>query len=380
MLVLISQVRAESGRYVVRPGEDYRPLLNRLEPGDELVFLPGEHEGAAILNLEGQPQRPITLRGHIDAEGQRPVVQFTGRGHNLWRLRGQHVVVRDLELHATHAYAIRVDRADHVRIENCVFRDCGGGDLSANSANVHALHIVNCTFTGSRRTPVYIGQHEGQLRITDFRFEGNRIDGRRIEGGIGYGIQLKLNVTGGLIRGNWIVGTRGPGIMVYGARQEDPEVANVVESNVVLAARNNPGIVVGGGPARVTGNLVIGNPQGGIAVIDYGGRDLLWGVQIRENTAVANGAFDLSLRGNVREGQFEDNRILARPGAPGMRGPQTAVDRQRVESADEALQQRIARLVEREPPRQTPKELLPPGPLSDAELTNWLDRWLAVHE
>ncbi len=160
LLMVVSQLRAESRRYEVQPGEDYRPLLNRLQPGDELVFLPGEHEGAAILNLEGQPRRPITLRGRIDADGQRPVVQFTGRGHNLWRLRGQHLVVRDLELHATHAYAIRVERADYVRIENCVFRDCGGGDLSANSAPVHALHVVHCTFTGSRRTPVYIGQHE----------------------------------------------------------------------------------------------------------------------------------------------------------------------------------------------------------------------------
>ncbi len=375
LLLAAPRVRADSARYEVRPGQDYRTLLNRLQPGDELVFLPGEHEGAAILDLQGQPGRPITLRGQVGARGRRPVVQFTGRGQNLWRLRGRHLVVRDLELHATHAYAIRVDRAEHVRIEHCTFRDCGGGDLSANSADVHALHVVHCTFTGSRRTPVYIGHHDGRLQITDFRFEGNRIDGRRIEGGIGYGIQLKLNVTGGQIRGNWISGTRGPGIMVYGARQDDPDLANVVEGNVVLAARNNPGIVVGGGPARIRGNLVADNPQGGIAVIDYGGRDLLGGIQIHENTLVANGSFDLSFRGNLRELRAEQNRIVARPGGPGIRGPQSVLGRHPVEPAGEALRQRITRLRDTEPVLRS-EPLLPPGPLDAAELNAWLDRWL----
>jgi hypothetical protein len=169
-----------------------------------------------VVQVSGTPDRPITIRGVIEGD-ERPELRFTGRGHNLWRIAGNHLRIKDLTFHATHAYGIRVERADDVVIENCIFRQCGGGDLSANSAHVHGLRIAGCRFLGSRRTPVYIGNHQGTLNIANFVFEGNVIDGRRIDGGIGYGIQLKLNVRGGVIRDNYITGTLGPGIMVYGA-------------------------------------------------------------------------------------------------------------------------------------------------------------------
>ncbi len=375
----VAAARGEGRRREVEPGEDYRRAVNRLQPGDELVFLPGVHERAVILDLAGEPDRPITLRGRLDDQGRPPIVQFTGRGHNLWRLRGRHIVIRDLELHATNAYAIRVDRADHVRIENCTFRDCGGGDLSANTADVHALHVFGCTFTGSRSTPVYIGNHDGNLAVTDFRFEGNVIDGRQVESGIGYGIQLKLNVTGGVIRNNWITHTRGPGIMVYGAADDDPALGNLVEGNVVVGARNNPGIVVGGGPARVRENLVLGNLAGGISVMDYGGRDLLRNIEVRGNTAAGNERFDLSFTGRLQKLDAEANVARSRPGAAGIRGPGDVAASNRDQAAPAALLVRIDRLLEAPVDMQRYSAAaadLPEGPLGADALADWLDELL----
>ena len=338
------------GRIIeVAPGEDYRAALNRLQPGDELRLLPGVHEGHTVVRVSGEPGRPITIRGVIE-DGRRPELRFTGRGHNLWRIRGSHLRIRDLAFHATHAYAIRVDRADDITIENCLFRACGGGDISANTADVDGLRIIGCRFIESRRTPVYIGHHQGRLSIDNFRFEGNVIDGSRIEGGIGYGIQLKLNVRGGVIRDNFITATRGPGIMVYGAEDAGDEDANTIERNLVIGSRRNPGIAVGGGPAVVRHNIVLGGRAGGIAVFDYGGRGLLERISIDRNIAALNRGHDLSIRGRVRDLTVKANRIWTRPGGGaggGIRGLSAAEAAEmdnRIEAAGEALSRAVEQL------------------------------------
>ena len=327
-------------------GEDYRAKLAGLRPGDELRFLPGVHEAHAVVQVSGTPDRPITIRGVVDS-GERPELRFTGRGHNLWRIAGSHLRIKDLSFHATHAYGIRVERVDDLTIENCTFRQCGGGDISANSAHVHGLRIAGCRFVGSRRTPVYIGNHPGQLDIANFVFEGNVIDGRHIDGGIGYGIQLKLNVRGGVIRDNVITGTRGPGIMVYGVQDGAAEDASVIERNVVIGSRNNPGIAIGGGPAVVRNNLVIGCQTGGIGVFDYGGRGLLQSIRIEENGAAMNMGHDLSIRGQLVESTLKANRIWTRQSDPRLPGWDQAgldVAANRIQRGGQAWQQILGRL------------------------------------
>jgi len=348
LLPWVAMAEEVGGRvYEVAPGEDYIGILRQLEPGDELVFLPGVHVGHAVVGVSGVEGRPITIRGKMQ-DGERPELQFTGRGHNLWRIRASHLEIRDLAFHATHAYGIRVDAGKKIRIDNCIFRDCGGGDLSANSGNVDGLVVRHSRFIGSRRTPVYIGNHQGGLEITDFVFENNVIDGSRIEGdGVGYGIQLKLNVRGGVIRENFITGTKGPGIMVYGSEGADPKDAQVVERNIVIGARNNPGIVVGGGPATVRGNIVLGNRSGGILVMNYGGRDLLDHVRLEGNVAAVNRSFDYSVRGGVRKFVAAGN-VAYVIGGGGM-GVMAGEGGNREEEAGEALVEWVAGLAGKVP-------------------------------
>jgi hypothetical protein len=319
-ILMVLSASAFGRVWEVRPTEDYRAILPNLQPGDELVLHEGVYEGSVRIRLSGTPEKPIIIRGH--GEGQaRPVLNFEGGSANLWEISGDHLVVRYLEFRSRRSYAIRVGRASDLTIEDCIFRENGGGDISANTAPVDGLRIRRNLFVGSRRTPIYIGNHDGKLPITQFVFEGNVIDGSQIiaEDVIGYGIQLKLNVTGGLIRGNFIANTRGPGIMVYGATNAVPEAANVVERNIVTGSRNNPGIVVGGGPSVVRENIVLSCPAGGISVINYGRRGLLDQIVVSGNTAVANHPFEFSLATPIERTEFKNNRAFPRPGATAFR-------------------------------------------------------------
>lgn len=376
LFILPGEARESGQRYTINPGEDYVSILSRLKPGDEMVFLPGIHERPAFLRLAGTAENRITIRGEMDSAGRRPVLLYAGTEHNLWRLEGRHVVIRDLELQAPSAYGLRVDRAEHILIENCVFKDCGDGGLSANTADVHALHVHRCRFSGIRKTPVYIGRHDGGLRITDFRFEGNIIDGRGTVVKGAYGIQLKKNVTRSLIRGNWIEKAQGPGIMVYGADGDDPQLGNLVERNVVVGSRNDAGILVGAGPARVRGNLVLGNPRGGIWVYDYNGWDMLRNIEVTENTVAGNGRFGCSFSGRLRQVHAERNAVYAAPGTETIRGPADIRSGNSLSPAPAALLARIDLLVQKGISADrivVVLRALPQGPIDAGTLAIWLD-------
>ncbi len=384
LAVLLVGVAAAGNVIEVAPGQDYRPLLDELEPGGELVFLPGEHEGHTVLTISGTEDAPITIRGVLDEDGNPPELRVMERGHNLWRIRGSHLVIRDLGFHAPYAYAIRVDEANDITIENCVFRDCGSGDLSANSGNVHGLRIRGCTSIGARRTPYYIGQHQGELDITGFEFEHNVIDGSQIEPApntVGYAIQLKLNVRGGVIRENYITGALGPGIMVYGVEDGEPEDGSRIERNIVLGSRQNPGIIMGAGPATAVNNLVLGCESGGVSVFNYNQWDMLDHIRVEGNIAAVNRPYDYSAARPLTNFQAMDNVAWRLPDADAFRNLPGGDDVRNNDSseASSALVDAVERLRGRVPNHEALGpiwESLREPPETQDELTALLERLL----
>jgi hypothetical protein len=140
---------------------------------------------------------------------------------------------------------------------------------------------------------MYFGCHDGSCSILDLVIEDNTIEGVDAPGRlIGYGMQIKLN-SAATIRRNQISDTKGPCIMIYGAM--DRERVSRVEDNVVRASRRSSGIVIGGGPVVVRGNVAIGHAQAGIAIEDYGDRGLLHDIDVSGNT----------LQGNRRRGVWQ---------------------------------------------------------------------------
>jgi hypothetical protein len=76
-----------------------------------------------------------------------------------------------------------------------------------------------------------------------------------------------------------------------------------------VGARNDAGIVVGGGPSVVVDNLCIGN-AGGIEVMNYARRNLLNNIVLRGNTALCNRSYGISF-GNVQGISAQDNVVLS---------------------------------------------------------------------
>jgi hypothetical protein len=134
---------------------------------------------------------------------------------------------------------------------------------------------------------MYFGCHDGAgCLVTGLIVEGNFIEGINApDPEIGYGIQVKLN-SSAIIRGNTVIKTKGPGIMVYGS--EDLTISSLVERNVTNNSRHSAGILVGGGPVIIRNNIAASNDEGGISLQDYKNRRLLRGVIIVGNTGYNN--------------------------------------------------------------------------------------------
>ncbi len=303
-------------QWVVNPGDNYRAIFTQLQPGDELIMHEGIYEGNATIRKSGTVDKPITIRGFGNGE-ERPVLLLNSANSNLYQVYASNLIFDFLEFQSKYSYAVRIGATgegssfNNITIKNCVFYKSGGGDISAN-ANVgyDNIQILDNYFIGPQKTPVYIGQHDGLANVTNFLFKGNVIDGSQIYGSdiIGYGIQFKLNVTGSVIENNYITNTKGPGIMVYGAVKSDTIYANIVRNNILVGSREESGIVVGGGPSTVDGNLSLGC-KGGISVQNYGSRNLLHNVVLNSNTSACDLDFGMSF-GNVQDITARDNLVF----------------------------------------------------------------------
>lgn len=275
----------------------YQAAVGNLQPGDVLVLHQGSYPGYKTLHASGTRARPITIRGYGHGESK-PVLVYNGTSHNHWEIRASHVIVQGLGFDTPNVYSIRIrslggNEIDNVSLVNNRFVGCGGGCISANAGEGiwTNIRIVDNLILDAERTPVYIGNHQGTASFHSFLFEGNVIDGRSITANdvVGYGIEVKLNVDNAVIRHNYIVGTRGPGIMIYGLDNNHPDAQrSIVRGNIVINACQSRSLLVGAGPAIVRHNLVMGGGFSGYGISDYGNRHLSDGIRVIGNTAVRN--------------------------------------------------------------------------------------------
>lgn len=322
---------------VAKPGDNWCVHLKGLSPGDVLVLAPGLYERPCQVRARGAPGRPITLASRDP--GQRAVLAYRGQSANVLDISdSHHLVIRDLDFVRTrrNVDAIRIRSGSDIRVENNRFTAIAGISVAAGNGNTARITIRGNRFRRLAATAIYIGCHGGECRGEDIRVEDNLIDGvMPAPGSVGYGIQYKLN-SWGAIRNNRVFDTKGPGIMVYGSR--DGGSGTEVTANLVEGSRADGGIVIGGGPALVTNNIVLHNRLGGIVAQDYQDRDLQSQVRVIGNTVIDNYESGIRLqhwragRGNVLannaivafpdtlaidppapEGRVQGNRICERP-------------------------------------------------------------------
>jgi len=271
----------------IGPESSYCREINDPSSGTQIILEPGEYRGSCQIRRGGKPGAPLVIRA-LDSK-QRPRIRYDRRDGNVFEIYADYVVVQGLEFGPTNGEVdgIRIFSGDHVRIEECIFNDMGGIAIVANHASITGLIARQNRIQNSASTAMYFGCHDGAAcTASDVVIEENFISGVSARPPqVGYGIQLKLNSTG-TIRGNIILGTKGPGIMTYGAT--NPGAIIVIEGNYVSGSRESSGIVVGGGPAKVRNNIAVANADSGVALEDYGRRGLLRNVFIEHNSMFKN--------------------------------------------------------------------------------------------
>jgi len=187
----------------------------------------------------------------------------------------------------------------------------------ANHSSVKGLTVRRNVVLNSNATGMYFGCHDGTTCVvSELLVEGNHIQGVRApDPQIGYGLEVKLN-SSAVIRGNVILDTKGPGIMVYGAR--DLTNRSVVERNLVVGSRTSSGIVVGGGPAVVRNNVAVSNEEAGIGLEDYRKRGLLRQIVVAHNTVYKNDRGGIAVAQGALDVKIVNNAVHAGAGTPGL--------------------------------------------------------------
>jgi Right handed beta helix region len=304
------------------PADDFCGQINSLPPGGELVLAPGEYTGPCTIRSGGLPGSPIVVRARD--LGQRPRIVYGGRRSNVIDVRADHVTIRGLAFGPTErdVDGIRIFGREGITVEDCEFSGLGGIAVVANHFSNRGLVVRRNTVRDSDATAMYFGCHDGvSCTATDFVIEDNHIQTVRApDPEIGYGIQVKLN-SRGVVRGNVVMDTKGPGIMFYGGGEQGR--SSLVEGNTVVGSLRSSGIVIGGGPIVVRNNIAIGNTMAGIGIEDYGRRGLLRGVVVAHNTMYRNGLGGIMV---ARVGSLDvalvNNAVLAKPGGTALPEPQ----------------------------------------------------------
>ncbi|MGH8584277.1 MAG: right-handed parallel beta-helix repeat-containing protein, partial [Gammaproteobacteria bacterium] len=325
-VALALMVPVASAARDIRPDADLCAEISALASGQELVLAPGEYQGPCAIRRGGEPGAPLVIRGADPARP--PRILYDGRTTNVFEVRASHVVIRGLEFGPTQTGvdAVRLFAANDVVVEDCRFGGLGGIAVVANHASLDGLTVRRNIIRDTKATAMYFGCHNGTTCIVGrLVVEGNYIRGVTApDPAIGYGIEVKLN-SSAVIRDNVIIDTKGPGIMVFGAR----ELArgSLIERNVVIGSRTSSGIVVGGGPAVVRNNLALLNGEAGVGLEDYQRRALLRAITVIANTVYKNAAGGITApEGGLRDVAIINNAAHAPAGRRVLPAPQPGLE------------------------------------------------------
>jgi hypothetical protein len=182
-LIAIACLASESvaTQHLVRAGDDWSVLKDRVKPGDEIILMPGKHREVRFDGLKGEANQPITIRSAssdarnlatiaainvgihlVDAEhvriehllitgGRRAGVIVSGSDAG----RSKHIALTSVYVAKTGDLAERagilIDRTDHMTVKDCRIEAWHRAGIHIRGASDIAL--VNAQFVGSPSTP-----------------------------------------------------------------------------------------------------------------------------------------------------------------------------------------------------------------------------------
>lgn len=208
-----SNSNAPGRQHLVKPGQPLEPIIERANPGDEIILWAGTYRGISLRGVRGLPGRPIVIRG-LDRNDP-PVIE--GGAWGIRMLGAQHIELSDL--------IIRRPRIDGIEI----------APSEGSREPVGPIDIVRVTIED-------VGERAGRhgIRIV----HGNRVRLREVtvRGWTGSGIELvgchdaiiERGVLEGRNRGEMI------GIRLRGG------TADAIVRRTVMLNPGRGGVVLGG--------------------------------------------------------------------------------------------------------------------------------------
>lgn len=175
--------------------ENYRSVLSKLQPGDDLLLAPGNYRlGMSLHGLQGTAQQPITIRG--PAAGP-PAVFFARGGHNTISLSNTaHVQISNLILDGRNldVDAIKAEgRKDCAYVHHIVLQDIlivgHGAEQSVIGISTKCLAwnwTIRRNVIVGAGTGLYLGNSDGNAQ-----FFGGLIEQNLVLDTLGYNLQIK---------------------------------------------------------------------------------------------------------------------------------------------------------------------------------------------
>lgn len=304
----------------VTPGQDYRPILSTLEPGDLLRFAAGTHAfGLTLSGIAGEPGRCILVEGPYSG----PRARFTARTccNTVSLTNVAWVVIRNLELDGQDLAGVDAvkcespaDFAHHVTVENLLIHSHAGNEQQTVGIStkcpawnwvIRRNLILGAPGDPPAGTGIYLGNSNGAAEFVHSLIEYNLIADT-----IGYAMQIKhqngrphadMPVPGRtVIRHNVFVkannGSSGaaarPNLLVGRAPLSGPGADDITEVYGNLFVRNDSaseGLFQGTGNIAFYANLLF-NDFGSGAFFQAHEGGLSRDVTVFRNTVVASGS------------------------------------------------------------------------------------------
>ena len=265
VVCIMPMARARAATIEIGPADNFRAVIQGLDPGDTLVLGGGTYTLSSYfaITLQGTSALPIVIRAKAD---EHPVIEYAGNAQNIVNIVNSRFLTLEGIEFTGGSRGLRFTGGSDITVRNCHMHHTGDNAISANDAgNDYARFqfIHNeIDHTGGTGEAFYLGCNNDGCQFHDSLIANNYIhdlDGSSVSQGDG--IEIKQGSYANIVRDNVIHGTRYPGITLYDTHGNgDP---NIIERNLVWSSEDN-GIQVTA-DAIVRNNIVLGAAANAIA-------------------------------------------------------------------------------------------------------------------